>query len=65
MHYLGLHHYSINSLLNLRTVQEKYITLYRELITQLCIYAPAIRILAKEYLPNTLITPVKLKEIFK
>ena len=34
---LGLHHYSINSLLYLRTVQDKYITLYRELITQLYI----------------------------
>ena len=56
---LGLHHYSINSLLYLRTIQDKYIALYRELITQLCIYASAIRILAKGYLPNTLITPVK------
>ena len=37
--------------------------LYRELITQLCIYASSIRILAKGYLPNTLITLVKLKEI--
>ena len=40
-----------------------YIALYRELITQLCIYASAIRILETGYLPNTLITPVKLKEI--
>ena len=32
---LGLHHYSINSLLYLRAVQDKYIALYRELITQL------------------------------
>ena len=32
-HSLGLHHYSINSLLYLRTVQDKYIALYRELIT--------------------------------
>ena len=62
-HLLGLHHYSINSLLYLRTIQDKYITLYRELITQLHIYASAIRVLAKGYLPNTLITPVKLKEI--
>ena len=31
---LGLHHYSINSLLYLRTVQDKYIALYRELIFQ-------------------------------
>ena len=60
-HLLGLHHYSINSLLYLRTIQDKYITLYSKLITQLCIYASAIRILAKGYLPNT--TPVKLKEI--
>ena len=63
MHSLGLDHYSINSLLYLRTIQDKYITLYRELITQLCIYASAIRILAKGHLPNTLITSVKLKEI--
>ena len=28
-HYLGLHHYSINSLLYLRTIQDKYIALYR------------------------------------
>ena len=62
-HSLGLHHYSINSLLYLRTIQDKYIALYRELITQLCIYTSAIRILAKGYLPNTLVTPSKLKEI--
>ena len=64
-HSLGLHHYSINSLLYLRTVQDKYIALYRELITQLWIYASAIRILAKGYLPNTLVTPSKLKEILR
>ena len=48
---LGLHHYSINSLLYLRTVQNKHIALYRELITQLCINTSSIRILEKEYLP--------------
>ena len=62
-HLLGLHHYSINSLLYLRIIQDKYIALYRELIAQLHLYASAIRILAKGYLPNTLISPVKLKEI--
>ena len=62
-HSLGLHYYSINSLLYLRTTQGKYIMLYRELISQLCIYASAIRILAKGYLPNTLVTPFKLKKI--
>ena len=29
-HSLGLHHYSINSLLYLRTIQDKYIALFRE-----------------------------------
>ena len=62
-HSLGLHHYSINSLLYLRTIQDKYIALYRELISQLCIYTSAIRILAKGYLPNALVAPSNLKEI--
>ena len=62
-HSLGLHHYSINLLLYLRTIQDKYIMLYRELISQLCIYASVIRILAKGYLSNALVTPSKLKEI--
>ena len=62
-HSLGLHHYSVNSLLYLRTIQDKFITLYRELISQLHIYASTNRIFAKGYLPNTLVTPIKLKEI--
>ena len=60
---VGLHHYSTNSLLYLRTIQDKYIALYRELITQFWIYVSAVRILAKGYLPNTLVAPSKLKEI--
>ena len=32
-HSLGIHHYSINSLLSLRTIQDKYIALYRDLKT--------------------------------
>ena len=62
-HSLGLQHYSTNSLLYLRIIQNKYISLYRELITQLCTYVSAIRILAKGYLPNALIKPDKLQEI--
>ena len=62
MHSLGLHHYSMNSLLYLRTVQDKYNSLYTELISQLCMYTSAIRILAKGYLLNTLITPGKQQE---
>ena len=63
VHYLGLHHYCINSLLYLRTIQDKYITLYRELISQLHIYASVIRVLAKGYLPNTLVITIKFKVI--
>ena len=62
-HFLGLRHYLINSLLYLRTIQDKYIAMYRELISQLHIYTSAVRILAKGYLPNALVTPSKLKEI--
>ena len=45
VHSLGLHHYSINSLLYLRTITRQI--LYRELISQLCMYSSVIRILAK------------------
>ena len=44
-------------------MHNKYIALYRELITQLCIYASAIRTLAKGYLPISLVTPSKLRDI--
>ena len=63
-HSLGLQQYSTNSLLYLRIIQDKYISLYRELIAQLCIYVSAIRILAKGYLPNTLIKTRKIIEDF-
>ena len=60
---LGIQQYATNSLLFLRIIQDKYISLYRELITQLCTYISAIRILAKSYFPNSLITAKKLQEI--
>ena len=60
---LDIQQYAINLLLFLRVIQDKYISLYRELIIQLDTYTSAIRVLAKGYLPNTLITPGKLKEI--
>ena len=62
-HSLGLQLYSTNSLLYLSIIQDKYISLYRELITQLCTYVSAIRILVKGYLPNTLIKSNELQEI--
>ena len=60
---LGIQQYATNSLFYLRIIQDKYISLYRELISQLHTYISAIRILTKGYLPNTLIKPKKLQEI--
>ena len=44
-------------------IKEKYIVVYNEFITQLQIYAKAVRILAKGYLPISLVMPYKLQEI--
>ena len=44
-------------------MQDKYIAFYRELLTQLQIYTSAIRIFAKGYLPISLVTPSKLRNI--
>ena len=62
MNALGIQQYTFNSLLFLRIIQDKYISLYKELITKLKSYISAIKILAKGYLPTTLITPSKLQE---
>ena len=59
----GVQHCVMNALLYLCTIKEKYIVVYNEFITQLCIYTKAVRILAKGYLPISLITPYKLQEI--
>ena len=50
-------------MLYLRTIKDKYIEIYNEFISQLHIYAKAVRILAKDCLPILLITPLKLQEI--
>ena len=61
----NMQEHAIDSLLYLRTVRDKYIQRYKEFMTQLCIQAKAIIILAKGYLPILLITPIKLKEILE
>ena len=50
-------------MLYFRTIKDKYIGIYNKFISQLHIYARAVRILAKGYLPISLITPLKLQEI--
>ena len=59
----GIQHYAADSVLYLRTIKDKYIEIYNEFISQLYIYTKAVRILAKCYLPISLITPLKLQEI--
>ena len=43
--------------------KRQIIEIYNEFISQLCIYAKAVRILAKGYLLISLVTPLKLQEI--
>ena len=59
----GVQHYAINSLLYLRTLREKYVKMYEEFIMQLHMYTKAIKILAKGYLPISLITLLILQDI--
>ena len=47
----------------LRMIKDKYIEMYNEFISQLHNYAKAFRILAQGYLPISLTTQSKLKEI--
>ena len=56
----GIQHYAINSIL--RTIKDKYIEMYNEFISQLHNYTKSVRILAKGYLPISLITLLKLQE---
>ena len=57
--------YSIDAVLFLTTIKEKYVRMYEKFIAELRSYLKAIRILSKGYLPITLITPSKLEEILK
>ena len=64
MHSLcGIQHYAVNSMFYLRTIKDKYIEISNVFISQLFIYAKAVRILAKGYLPILLITLLKLQDI--
>ena len=57
--------YSIDAVLFLTTIREKYVRMYEKFIAELRFYSKAIRILSKGYLPITLITPSKLEAILK
>ena len=55
--------YSMDAALFLTTVKEKCVRMYEKFTNELRSYLKAIQILSKGYLPITLITPSKLKEI--
>ena len=57
--------YSIDAVLFLTTVKEKYVRMYVKFIAELKSYPKAIRVLSKRNLPITLITPSKLEAILK
>ena len=57
--------YSIDVILFLTTIKEKYVRMYEKFIAELRSYLKAIRILSKGYLPISLITPSKLEAILK
>ena len=59
----GVNHFAINSLLFLTTVREKCVKMYKRFIEQLKMYARAIRVLSKGYLPVSLLPPSRLQEI--
>ena len=55
--------YNSDTLMALTTVKEKYVRMYEKFSNELRSYSKAIQILSKGYLPITLITQSKLKEI--
>ena len=57
--------YSIDAVLFLTTVKEKYVRMYEKFINELKSYSKAIRILSKGYLPITLIMPSKFEAILQ
>ena len=57
--------YSMDAVLFLTTVKEKYVRIYEKFINELRSYSKAIRILSKGYLPITLIMPSKLEAILQ
>ena len=57
--------YSIDSMLFLTTIKEKYVGMYERFIVELKSYSKTIRSLSKGYLPISLIPPSKLETILE
>ena len=61
----GICNYSINSVLFLTTVREKYVKMYERFIEEIKLYSKVIGVLSKGYLPISLLPPSKLENILK
>ena len=57
--------YSMDAVLFLTTIKEKYVRMREKFINELRSYSKAVRILSKGYLPISLITPSKLEAILQ
>ena len=57
--------YSMDAVLFLTTIKEKYVRMYEKFINELQSYLKAIRILSKGFLPISLIPPSKLEAILQ
>ena len=55
--------YSVDTILLLTLIREKYVKMYERFIVELKSYSKDIRILSKGYLPISLIPPSKLEAI--
>ena len=61
----GVQHYAINSLFYLRTIKDKYVWMYNKFIKQLHMYAEAVKILAKGYLPKFAFNSTEIERNFR
>ena len=61
----GVGHYVLNSLLFLTTAGEKYVKMYERFISQIKMYAKAIRILSEGYLPISLLPSSNVNRILQ
>ena len=59
----GVGHYTINSILFLTLITEKYVKMYERFLEQMEMYSKMIRLLSKGYLPISLLPSLKLERI--
>ena len=61
LHEEGIRHYTVNLILFLTLIREKYMNMYERFLEQLKMYSKAIRSLSIGYLPISVLPPPKLE----